>query len=89
MIVETLDQNKALNPKAAIGNAVAVPRWWGKLDAAIKDTNLASIPIRTGRTQHTCLDGTREGRATTSAGEESEETQENYGNRAFAVFIGC
>lgn len=33
-MVETLDQNKALNPKAANGNAVAVPRLSGKFDAA-------------------------------------------------------
>lgn len=32
--VDTLDQNKALSPKAASGNAVAVPRWSGKLVAA-------------------------------------------------------
>lgn len=34
--VEMLDQNNALNPKAANGNAVAVPRLSGKLDAAIE-----------------------------------------------------
>lgn len=32
---DTVDQKKALNPKAARGNAVAVPRWSGKLDAAV------------------------------------------------------
>jgi hypothetical protein len=34
-MVETVDQKNALNPKAARGNAVAVPRWSGKLDAAV------------------------------------------------------
>ena len=33
-IVEILDQNKALNTNAASGNAVAVPRFSGKLEAA-------------------------------------------------------
>ena len=34
MRVDRLDQNSALSPKAAIGKAVAVPRWSGKFDAA-------------------------------------------------------
>ena len=34
-IDERVDQKKALKPKAARGNAVAVPRWSGKFDAAI------------------------------------------------------
>jgi hypothetical protein len=34
MRVEMLDQKRALNPKAASGKAVAVPRWSGKLEAA-------------------------------------------------------
>lgn len=35
MAVDNEDQKKALKPKAAKGKAVAVPRWSGKLDAAI------------------------------------------------------
>ena len=31
---DILDQNKALSPNPAMGNAVAVPRWSGKFDAA-------------------------------------------------------
>lgn len=31
---DMVDQKNALNPKAASGNAVAVPRWSGKLVAA-------------------------------------------------------
>jgi hypothetical protein len=33
--VEMLDQKRALNPKAASGKAVAVPRWSGKFEAAV------------------------------------------------------
>lgn len=35
MAVDSVDQKNALKPKDAKGNAVAVPRWSGKLVAAI------------------------------------------------------
>lgn len=35
MIADMVDQKKALRPKAARGNAVAVPRCVGKFDAAV------------------------------------------------------
>jgi len=43
-MVETVDQKNALNPKAAKGNAVAVPRWSGKLDAAVVQVLSIQVP---------------------------------------------
>jgi hypothetical protein len=32
---DSVEKKKALRPNAASGKAVAVPRWWGKFNAAI------------------------------------------------------
>lgn len=48
MIVETVDQKKALRPKAAKGNAVAVPRWSGKFEAAVFHFSYVSYRVKAG-----------------------------------------
>ena len=70
---DTVDQKKALNPKAARGNAVAVPRWSGKLDAAVGRAFSIQVSHVLGGSVRTCLDGGRKGRATSKAREEDEE----------------
>lgn len=87
MSVETVDQKKALRPNAAKGNAVAVPRWSGKFDAAI--FRLSYLMQLTEVRRNTCLYGCWKSRAASKTSKKSKEAQKSNSEWAFPVLVRC